>query len=409
MSPYLGKKPKVVPPKIKKIKKTRKPRYYLLRRQPKAISPKVYFPPVPKPVKRPKLRIHKYRTRSKDPFMYHYEQSGPDGRIYYLDDHIAYAEVMSDYTVKPGNMTILKTPAHHMVGSFSGDRNPSSPRETWKFYGNYFWINPGSTTNCWTSFVGLLKHKKLPTSNQADLMTAFAELDDSIAMLARPSKPSYGSVKWGWMPLISDINAANDAAAAVKASFLDGNRRSNRYNATHTINKNSVDVVRNEHVYFHKWEVKVKHVGMISYENDILAFYDYMGYHPSPKLFWDLVPLSFAIDYILPIGDMLKALTPSKGWVRSANFTGWQVITATVTEICKSYPSWSSGPKVACSQTYVTRTYLHGSVLEQKTIPRSPSLKTPSLEQIFDIAYLTEAFFNRTKKILSPHVYRKRK
>lgn len=420
MAPYLGKKKRLKSPKKRKKKKVkslrkrkpRKPRYYRFRRQPKAPSVRIRIPPTPKTPKPPKKRTNRQRTRRKSPYMQRYcETRFSDGSIAYLGSQVEYTETMTDWTVKPASMSVVKSPPKLMLGNFHPGRiaNSLSGLLLWEYYGNFFWISPEATTNCWTPFVHSFKHKKLPTSNDADLMTAFAELDDSIAMLARPSKPSYGSVKWGWMPLISDINAANDAACAVKASYLDGNRRTSRYNATHNITKNSVDVTRNEHVYYHKWDVKVKHIGQVTYQNDILAFYDYMGFHPTPKLFWDLVPLSFAIDYVLPIGDMLKALTPSKGWVKSVNFTGWQVITATVTEICKTYPSWAKGPKECCTRTYVTRNYLQGTALDQITIPKSiEPLKEPSLEKIFDISYLAEAFHKRTKDILSPHVYRKR-
>lgn len=415
MAPYLGKKKKQtlvsVTPK-KKLK--RKPRYYRFRRQPVVLIPKVPRLPRVFVVRPPKQRKNRQRTRNKNPYLWSYTETRLDGAIAYHAEYQQFSETMTDWTVKPCNMSVVKRPVIQMEGNFfAGKIVPEKGLAgllLWNLSGHFFWVEPEATMYCWTSFVNNFKHKKLPTSNQADLLTNLAELDDTIAMLARPKVPSYGSVKWGWMPLISDIMAANDAANAVKSSYLDGNRRTSRYNATHTIVKNSVDVMRNEHTYFHHWEVKVKHVGTVTYENDILAFYDYMGFHPSPKVLWDIVPLSFAIDYILPIGDMLKALSPTKGWVKSVNFTGWQVITATVTEVCKAYPRWSKGPAEGCTRTYVTRTYLSGSALEQKTIPRSISpLKYPSMEQIFDLSYLAEAFNNRTKKILSPHVYRKRK
>lgn len=360
----------------------------------------------------PKKRVNKLRTRTKQPYTYYYtERLISNNSVLGHYPSPASVETMTDWTVKPGSLSVIKSPPETFSGTFHGGKSLTQPHNiAWELHGNYFFVHPDVTTYCWTPYINNFKHKKLPTSNEADLLTNLAELDDTIAMLARPSKPSYGSVKWGWMPLISDINAANDAANAVKNSVLDGDRRTSRYNATHKIRKNSVDVTVNEHVYFHEWEVKVKYVGEITYQNDILAFYDYMGFHPTPKVLWDIVPLSFAVDYILPIGDMLKSLSPPKGWVKSANFTGWQVVTATVQEVCKTYPKWSQGPSDRSVRTFVTRHYLQGVALEQKTIPRTISpLKIPSLEQVFDLSYLSEAFYQRGRKILSPHVYRKRK
>lgn len=360
----------------------------------------------------PRQRKNKARTRVR-PGRYSYvERLISDNTVVYDYSDNRPSETMKDFTLKPCNLSVVKEPSKVIEGVYglhgTVKRLPHTIR--WRHEGNHFWLDPSVTTYCWTPFVSLFKHKKLPTSNDLDLLTSLAEFDDTVAMLARPTKPTYGSVKWGWMPLVSDIMAVNDAAAAVKASHLDGNRRTSSYNATHQIQKNSVDVIVNDNTYFHQWDVKVKHIGSITYENDILAFYDYMGFHPSPKILWDLVPLSFAVDYILPIGDMLKAITPSKGWVKSANFTGWVVITAKVTEKCKPNESWISMPTDLCERTFVTRTYHSGIALESKQIPRSiQPLKTPTYEQIFDLTYLADAFYQRAKKILSPHVYKKKK
>lgn len=272
----------------------------------------------------------------------------------------------------------------------------------------------------WTPFINNFKHKKLPTSNQADLLTNLAEFDDTVAMLATSfkTKPSYGGAKWGWMPLISDIIATNDAANKCKEASLSGGTITSKYSANFGIQKNSVVIPYYGGTFRHEWDVKVKFRGHVSYENDILAYYDFVGFHPSPKLAWDLVPLSFALDWVLPIGDILKDLSTRvsghKGWVKSVNFTGWRVITAKCTEVCLTPPKDYAGCFYHASEvgniTYVTRDFLNGVALEQKTIPPSiDALKTPTWEQAFDLTYLSEAFYQRGKKLLAPHVYKKKR
>lgn len=274
------------------------------------------------------------------------------------------------------------------------------------FSATYSYIEP---------YLSRFRWKELPTSNQADLLTAFAELDDTIALLSKraltPSYASYGTVKWGWMPLISDIMAANDAAEKVKNSLLFGDRRQFPYAKSDRFTIVTPPILTaSGSTVSHEWDVKVKHKGYIEYQNDVLAFYDYMGFHPSPKLVWDLIPLSFAIDYILPIGDMLSQLTPKKGWVKSANFTGWRTVRAMCTERVVTPPPGFLTEFRGSPCLFVDRTFHHGTEVSQKKINKEIEvIKTPTMFELFDLTYLSEAFYQRGRKIIAPHVYRKRR
>jgi len=322
-------------------------------------------------------------------------------------------DTLTDFTIPPGPMS------REVTEIWSGHLRTHGPLNdlTDVFVENYpfgpGWVHPDTTRYVWEPYVNNLKWSKLPTSNEADLLTNLAELDDTIAMFGKSLKetPSYGSYKWGWAPLVNDVLACNDAANRVKQSLLNGNRRTSRYNATHQIKKSSGDIPVSGGIFYHAWDVKVKHIGHITIENDILSFYDYLGFHPSPKLLWDLVPLSFAVDYILPIGDMLRQLTPQKGWVKSANFTGWRIITADVREVVKKPPSGYNNCSFEANsgrKRFVFRDYLDGVALEQKRIPRAVDLiKVPSLEQICDLSYLSRTFHSKVKGMVSPLMRRK--
>lgn len=281
-----------------------------------------------------------------------------------------------------------------------------------------FWLPVSSSYRfCVEPYLNRLKPSKLPTHNKADLLTNLAEFDDTLAMFGKnlKSSASYGGYKWGWAPLLGDIAACNDAANAVKNSVLDGSRRTSRYVTTDSF-ETSYKVIKQNigpatATIKHSWDVKVKYSGSVSYENDLLAFYDYMGFHPSPKLIWDLVPLSFAVDWVLPVGDILQSITPSKGWVKSANFTGWRTITATVretyedVELDSDIRLYSYAPE---PDTFVYRDYLHGVAMHEKKIPKPIELiKIPNLEQAFDLAYLSKTFYSKAKNLVSPHVSRR--
>lgn len=356
-------------------------------------------------------RIRKPRTRTRSVYCKYDRFRGDGTRIPTIDGWDNVIDQLDDYTVRPGPLRRVKQyPAfsgkHRVFGSGSSAEiiyagaYPSGPE----------FLSPAVTAYVWQPYVNKLNWKKLPTSNQADLLTNLAELDDTIAMFGKnlARSASYGGYKWGWAPLIGDIMACNDAANNVKNSYLDGSRRTSRYKTKFTISKNSNDVPVLGGIFFHQWEVEVKYSGEITIENDILSFYDYMGFHPSPKLIWDLVPLSFAIDYVLPIGDMLQQLTPSKGWVKSANFTGWRTITASVREVCKQPPSAYHGCTWTADMgtcTFVYRDFLSGVALEDKKIPRQlAAIKLPSIEQAFDLAYLSKTFFSGIKGKVSPNI-----
>lgn len=316
-----------------------------------------------------------------------------------------FEDVLTDYTIRPCNLSRFT-------------RTPASGVDITK--NNHFmtYVNSPDTRVSHNATYGLivpylfrLKNKKLATSNDANLLLALAEADDTLNLLKNSYRkpPTYGSAKWGWMPLISDIVAVNDAHSRVQNSLLEGNKRTSRYVTKDVFTIKSKPMDGPGGLFVHTWEVSVKYSGSVQYDNDILAFYDYLGFHPSPKLAWDLVPLSFAIDWILPVGDMLKALTPPQGWVKAVNFTGWHVVTATLTEKCvepgANYLSVGSSPSIKM----VSRNFVSGIALEEKLI-RKPIevLKVPTLEQIMNLSYLSDAFYKRGRNLAAPHVYKKK-
>lgn len=412
-------------PRIPKVRKPRRPKRLKKVRKPKKVTFNVldlkgvpYQPILDKPVRpprvrRPRIRKRRVRTRLVTlSFVYHSHRTGAY-KFTEVAPNLAY-DTLNDWTIKPGDLARVKW-GECSDGLLRIDENLDNAVY---LKGGYYpcTLDPSVTMFVWTPYVNQLKWKKLPTANQADLMTAFSELDDTIAMLGKNviKSASYGGYKWGWSPLIGDIMAVNDCANNVKESYLDGTRRSSKYRAKHVIRKNSPIISHRGGKVRHEWEVSVSYKGTVTIENDVLAFYDYMGFHPSPKLFWDWVPLSFAVDYVLPIGDMLKQITPSKGWTKAANFTGWQVIHAVCKEVIVENPFHNGNRFLyempSPSQLFVSRTFVNNFALEQKTIPAAiDPFKVPTWEQAFDLSYLSEAFYNRGRKILSPHIYRKRR
>lgn len=359
---------------------------------------------------RPKPKNTALRVRTKDPVV----SSGFQHNIYgWRNDFPNFntmTETLTDRRVRPCELRRVTQGVRDIFAtSKDGDWFTTYNSVPW------FVIDPEVTTYLWAPFEYRLNVKKLATSNQADLFINIAEAKDTAKMLGSnlSKSASYGGYKWGWMPLIQDVLAVNDAHNAVKNSFLEGNRRSHQYSDSYSFTVKSGKILTSTYSVVHTWEITVKLSGTIQYENDVLAFYDYMGFHPSPKILWDLVPLSFAVDYILPIGDMLRNVTPPKGWVKSANFTGWRVLKAKVTEECTlldNHPNLRSIAIGNVVRSHVSRDYLSGAALEQRNIPKPiEAIKMPTLEQICDLSYLAETFYRTGKRLMSPHVYRKRR
>lgn len=334
------------------------------------------------------------RNRSKTIIWYGTHNHLPSGTVIFANKSYPAAvyETMSDHPKAPGPLRVHKTVPVSFI--------QIDPSETYDF----IYYNVPMLTPFYGAVVeNRLNWKKLPTSNQFDILTTLAEFDDAIAMFGKKfiSSLSYGGYKWGWTPLLNDISAVNDAATAVKNSVLDGNRRSSPYNSTDSYTSKPVPFLNGGYEITQIADIKVKFTGSISYENDVCAFYDYMGFHPSPKLFWDLVPMSFAIDYVLPIGDMISNITPTKGWVKHANFTGWRVTTInceTTRKPIEGHGLSTRSSTVISTDKIVVRDYCNGTALAQKDLSKSIGLKLPTISQAFDIAYLANTLAKGNSK-----------
>lgn len=323
------------------------------------------------------------RTRSGRPVQELYYDTYPDGQFKLRSQRAFDTSTISDKSTGPCNAThVISYPFTN--SGYTPDRHAEVINEC------YFFIDPGTTYYIVSGFENSLNWKKLNSSNEAGLLQNLAELDDTVAMFGKKllSSVSYGGYKWGWAPLLNDVSAVADT---VKRCSRNPPGLPQPYSDENTITK-SVSVPHRGGVFTHTWELKTKYEGFVSTELDILSYYDFIGFHPSPKVIWDLVPLSFAVDYVLPIGDMLDRISPTQGWVKAANFTGWKMTTATVTEkLSGTISGWHSYNHEAKRRTF-SRSWVSNFALEQKTAHKEIGLKWPTFTQILDYAYLAKTF-----------------
>lgn len=261
---------------------------------------------------------------------------------------------------------------------------------------HFNWLDPYACTFIYEPYVNSLNWKKLSTSNGAGLLQNLAELDDTVAMFGSKlvSSASYGGYKWGWAPLLSDVSAVADTINKCRVEppglpqkYVDTNTFTvERFFGLPT-DKPRIKVT---------WYVTVKFDGVVTFDQDILSLYDFMGFHPSPKLAWDLVPLSFAVDWVLPIGDALDNMAGPKGWVQAVNFTGWRTIKALYAEETVNLRGDIASMQKASKCTLFQRHYL-SCALETKTFKKDLGLKWPSFSNLMDYGYLANTFSKKRK------------
>lgn len=245
-----------------------------------------------------------------------------------------------------------------------------------------------------------LNRNKLLSSSQFGLLQAIAELDDTLGIFAIKfwRNLSYGSITWGILPLVSEFQAL-----AQQANNLSKRARDNfqPYEDEFTSELPST-MSFSSGGYSYDYQVSGSCTQRLSGtvtipELPILEFYDRIGFHPDVATAWDLVPFSFVVDYLLPIGDYLESIS-NRGWIKVANFTGWS--TAKLEGSCTFL-----GHKVApTSAERYPAAYYTGAVYDFELFSRSlntatvivdeenessaPSLKLPSFRQLINTAYL---------------------
>lgn len=245
-------------------------------------------------------------------------------------------------------------------------------------------------------FPDRLNWGKLPTSSEFGLIQAFAELDDTLALFTRKfwSELSYGSFTWGVLPFVSDVKALLETVKNLSIP-LDAAQYEDAYTTSRNI-KVSPDGV---HVFEGSLRVEYRLTGKLdlSFQDQASIWLDRLGFHPDIGTVWDLIPLSFAVDWLIPVGDFLDNLQRG-GWVKTANFSGWSTSkyewSGVMTDIGR--PGLPHSPFKA---TGFRRTnYANTLVVPPYELPSSPLDNMPissALKKAFNLAYLSRPAVNK--------------
>lgn len=279
-------------------------------------------------------------------------------------------------------------------------------------YGKDYYVDSFSGVDHVRSNVRLLLTRYLPQltyetlafqeNNSFELIPFLVDLDDTLKLFSLKTyrEISYGAVTWGILPFYSDL-----MSLLLSLHDLKDRRYQtliNRYAAQPQPFYRSREFVdsgdRPLSSPFTRatwsFEGKVTVSGSVQIDFDqlnnaidsLLILFDELGFHPDLRTLWDITPLSFVLDYFLPVGDILENIHP-RGWFRPEfTLNG----TASIAGIYKSQP-------VATDVTTNVARQVPYDVYERRVLQKfgfnnvpgpDVDFSAPSLRQLVNTAYL---------------------
>lgn len=123
-------------------------------------------------------------------------------------------------------------------------------------------------------------------------------------------------LQYGWKPLLSSIHGAMEALA--RSQFTSDSVRgvtasASRSGDSKIVITNNESVKRTLGAYFITQRTTVRYGIRYSMSSPLLAFLGSTGITNPINLGWELIPFSFVVDWFLPIGNWLEALSAWDG------------------------------------------------------------------------------------------------
>lgn len=189
-------------------------------------------------------------------------------------------------------------------------------------------------------------------------------------------------LQYGWMPLLKDINeGAHFVAHQLHAPMVHRYRVSRKKDAIPPVNQNGF---RNQSGY--------KRVSIIAIMKENPSLIPSLGLMDPENLAWELLPWSFVIDWVLPIGDYLSARSFAQ------KLSGTFVTSTKIQMLASNYqigqPGWSATGGEAA---------FHKKVSLIRTVSSSLSVPTPavkSLDRVASWAHCKNALALATQQVL---------
>jgi len=198
----------------------------------------------------------------------------------------------------------------------------------------------------------------LLSSSKFGITQFLAELDETIMMILGRIAWKFFNVEeytYGWAPFLADLGNMMDGFN--RMSKLIDQKLMQRVGMRVELPPGETYVTashRSKRIYGQFVQSGVINLkGMIPQ-----VALDNFGLHLDANVLWDLIPLSFMLDYLIPIGDFLDSLRPS-GWVRTVPFLGSLAVTDTVyTTQSYHYPVSTLPYEMGTVTKYYTRRHV---------------------------------------------------
>lgn len=251
---------------------------------------------------------------------------------------------------------------------------------------------------------------KLPTSSSFNSVAFLAELKESVLMFSTRAIASilksplgiHGFLEFGFAPFISDLVAIlqlieiyNNLAVSKVVPF-----------STHRTDTFSLQGQRVNGLYYYiSGTQTTRFSGTVTPDLSRLPqLADFLGFKFDLATVWELTPLSFVVDYFLPIGDFLDAFIRG-GWTSSIHFTG------SVSENVLLEYNWHDRPTIitkVATKRY-KRTFIDGYYPVEKVDPPI-DFELPSIKQALNTVYIGLSLLSPSfqKKIDSDYKLRRR-
>lgn len=246
---------------------------------------------------------------------------------------------------------------------------------------------------------------KLLSSSKFNILVALLEFKETILLfgvkfwagLAANRAGRYGAVTWAIKPLINDLVNLWETGRNLHRRLTQGLPP---YEDEFNIDFEGPFVLSNDtsSLPSGKFSVKGKArlTGTYTYPGaSILEVFDTVGFHPDIATLWDAIPLSFAVNYLFPLGDVFDYFSGG-GWVNAVNFTGWQTVKLSARFDGKRFdgPVSTGTWHESVGHSYFRRDRLSAHALIDPQYegdlfdPSDFKISRPSFQEMFNMAYL---------------------
>jgi hypothetical protein len=231
-----------------------------------------------------------------------------------------------------------------------------------------------------------LNRNKLATNTGFAILQTLAELDETLLIFTRRfwREMNYGSFSWGVLPFVGEIKSLLTLIQRVEQLMSQADYEDQE--------DTQIAPFRTTHfgrVEFDISQIEFRHrlTGEATYGDlGAAVWLDALGYYPDLATAWDLVPLSFVVNWLLPVGSFLESYRT--GWITHLPFSGWSTLNFKCSWV--RHTRNSAGESVypyGGSYELFVRDF-NTTILELGEQSHSLQFEMPSITQLFNTLWL---------------------